>query len=469
MFLQTIPFFVFFSIVFFIYLKTPKNILWIILLAASYYFYMSWVPIYAGLLLCTTIITYFCAMATHRFPSYKNFAIASGIIIDLGILFIFKYFNFFSYSLHLPIPQFRLLLPIGISFYIFQSVGYMIDVYKGKVLPEKNFGIFALFVSFFPLITSGPIERADGLIQQLKNPKPFTYSRTVSGLQLFVFGLFKKLVIADNLGIIVDRIFGSLPTYKGFSLIFAVVLFSWQIYSDFSGYTDMARGVSRMLGINLVENFNMPYLATSVRDFWRRWHMSLSRWFRDYLYIPLGGNRKGILRACINTIIVFTLCGLWHGASWNYVVWGAYFGIVMASERVLSKVTFKLFRKAKFIQVVYAYGMVCISWIFFRTNSLSDILYILRYSISGFTNFLSPSYIWASLSQIFHTNLVELYITVAIICIAIVTEGIVPKTSIAIFVKKQPTFIRYTMYILTGLLIVQLRDANIKEFIYVKF
>jgi len=366
----------------------------------------------------------------------------------------------------IALPQFKLLLPIGISFYTFQVVGYLVDVYRGSLKPEKHLGYFALFLCFFPQLMSGPIERGKELLPQLKKIHSFEYSQIISGLKLFTIGLFKKMVIADNLAVVVDRVFGSLPTYKGLSLIITVILFTWQIYTDFSGYTDMARGVAKMLGFNLVENFNAPYLATSVRDFWQRWHISLSRWFRDYLYIPLGGNRGGFWRTCMNVMIVFTLCGLWHGASWTFVVWGAFHGLMMAIERLVGKIT-KL-QVPTVIKIIYTYSMVSISWIFFRSQNLSDAVYILRYAFVGFKSFMSVHYILATLSQLFVTNKVEMVIVVILLAIAIFLE-IVPRISLSNFVSKQPTIIRYSLYVLLVLMIIQLRDANIKQFIYVRF
>jgi D-alanyl-lipoteichoic acid acyltransferase DltB (MBOAT superfamily) len=478
MLLNTFPFFVFFALVFIVYWKIHAQYRWIILLLASYYFFGTWYPAYLGLIILTTAVNYFSALAMVRSGNNKKYFLWLALGIDLAILFIFKYFNFFTFTLaqvlqagHMTVvfPEVNWLLPLGISFYTFQTIGYMLDVYKGTIKPEKHIGYFALFVCFFPQLAAGPIERAGELLPQIKKNHEFQYTQVVSGLKLFTLGLFKKLVIADNIGIIVDRVFASLPTYKGFSLVVTVILYSWQIYTDFSGYTDMARGVARMLGFDLVENFNLPYVATSVRDFWRRWHMSLSRWFKDYVYIPLGGSRKGLARACVNTLIVFTLCGIWHGASWNFVIWGAFFGFIMAGERIVEKIINHRFTLPRFIAVVYTYAVVCISWVLFRATTLSDAVYIYRNSFVGWKNFISPSYLFASISQLFITNRVEMGITFGLLLLAVCTEYVVRVGSVNRILNKQPTVIRYAVYVLLVLVIVQFRNADIKAFIYARF
>lgn len=478
MLLNTAPFLVFFILVLIFYWKLNTKIQWIVLLAASYYFFASWEPAYLGIIILTTVINYYCALAMHTSPKRKKLFLYTALLADLGTLFIFKYFNFFSYTtiqllhfvrLSVTMPQFALLLPLGISFYTFQTIGYMVDVYRGKMTPEKHLGYFALFVCFFPQLSAGPIERAGELLPQLKKTHDFQYLQVVSGLKLFTFGLFKKMVIADNLAIIVDRVFNSLPNYKGFSLVAAVVLFSWQIYTDFSGYTDMARGVARMLGFDLVENFNLPYFATSVRDFWRRWHMSLSRWFKDYIYIPLGGGRRGLVRACVNTLIVFTLCGIWHGAAWNFVLWGAFHGLVMAGERIVESLTGNRIRVPALFKVIYTYSVICVSWVLFRANTLSDAVYILKYAPVGLKHFISLPYLWASVSQLFITNRVEMIITFCLLLVAVSVDIFWKITSPETALRRLPAVLRTAVYALMVIAIVQLRNANIQSFIYTRF
>jgi alginate O-acetyltransferase complex protein AlgI len=473
MLLYTFALFVFFIFVFILCWKLPRKFQWILLLIASYYFYASWKPAYLILVLITTIATYSCAIGIARYKNYKKLLLLLALAIDLGLLFIFKYFNFFGLTInqlfHVSIPEFKALLPIGISFYTLQVIGYLIDVYKGNVKPEKHLGYFALFACFFPNVSSGPIERSTTLLPQLRKERTFDYNQIAEGARLFMIGLFKKLVIADNLGIIVDRGFGSLDQFRGISLILIVFFYTWQIYMDFSGYTDMARGIGKMVGINLLENFNLPYLANSVQDFWRRWHISFSSWLREYVYFSLGGNRKGFLRTIINIMIVFTLSGLWHGAAWTFVVWGFLHGFTMSLERILKRIFGTRVSIPNLFRVIYAYCAISVFWVFFRSPTIHDAIYILRNSFVGFKHFASPSYLWASLQQLFAFDSPEIIITFGIIITAISIELLRSKVSLLKFLDHQPIIVRYTIYMIIVFLILQLRDAYIKEFIYVQF
>lgn len=475
---NSLAFLFFLGFVFLTYWLVPKKYQWVWLLLLSYYFYLSWRPAYGWIILLTTIVTYIAALGMEKFSSQKKKVLLLSLVIDVGILFVFKYLNFFDLTVtalfsffrtDVLLPQFKLLLPLGISFYIFQSLAYLVDVYKSKIPAEKHLGIFALFVLFFPKIVAGPIERGGDLLPQLHKEHRFDVSQTVSGLQLFTLGLFKKVVIADNLALVVNHVFIALPNYKGLSLILAIIFFSWQIYADFSGYTDMARGVARILGFQLTENFRRPYASTSVGEFWRRWHISLSTWIKDYLYIPLGGNRKGLLRGCLNILIAFTICGIWHGAAWNFVLWGVFHGVFISLERIGG-----LFLKGKVkipkpIGLFYTYTVLCVSWVFFRAQNFHDIIYILRNSISGVKSFVLPQYIFATLSQMFTTNKLEMGI--AFFClILIVTMEIAPsKAAIAQFINKQPSLLRFSIYTVVLLMIVLLRNVQITQFIYVQF
>ena len=475
MLLYSFSFFVFFFLVFVLFWKLRKQFQWIILLLASYYFYVSWKPAYLGIIILTTLICYFCAKAIESTKNNKKFYLFLALIFSLGSLFIFQYLDFFSITVNqvfgFSLPQFKILLPLGISFYTLTVIGYMIDVYKGKIKPEKHLGHFALFVSFFPKITAGPIERGANLLPQLKKKFVFDYALVSEGARLFMLGLFKKMVIADNLGIIVDRGFGSLSDYKGLSLILIIFFYSWQIYMDFSGYTDMARGIGKMLGINLMENFNLPYLSSSIQDFWRRWHISFSSWLRDYIYFPLGGNRKGLIRTVINTLIVFTISGLWHGAGWTFIIWGVLHGLGLSFERVLkalyaNRLTIKI---PNILKIAYAYCLISIFWVFFRSPTINDAIYILRNAPVGLKHFLSPNYLWASLMQLFVFDRIEMIITFGVVLIAILLEIMQRKTSILKIVSKQPMIVRFTIYILVIFMIIQLRNANIPAFIYTQF
>lgn len=335
-------FLIFFPIVVLVYYAIPKKIRYIWLLIASYYFYMCWNAKYALILLFSTAVTYASGLLIDRANNkieddkkrtrWKKIFVALSFIINLSILFLFKYFDFAVENInrilsHLNMqllnPSFDVVLPVGISFYIFQALSYTVDVYRKDVKAEKNFLRYALFVSFFPQLVAGPIERSKNLLEQMYEVHKFDAQRVKDGLLLMIWGGFQKIVIADRVAIVVDTVFNKFPQYGGMYIVVAAILFAFQIYCDFSGYSIIAMGAAKVMGFRLMENFNAPYFSMSVAEFWRRWHISLSTWFRDYLYIPLGGNRKGKLRKYINLMIVFIVSGLWHGAQWSFVIWGA--------------------------------------------------------------------------------------------------------------------------------------------------
>ncbi len=339
---------VFFVVVVAIYFALPHRVRWAYLLAASYFFYMWMDPKYAVFILTTTVIVYVTAIAMHgRTPRIKKMCVALSAASNLGILFVFKYYNFFNAGikemlsaagLNYSVPALNLLLPVGISFYTFQALGYTIDVYRGTREPERHFGVFALFVSFFPVLLSGPIERSTTLMPQLWKKVDFNYDRVTDGLKLMAWGFFQKLVIADRLAVYVNLVYNDPQKIHGLPLLLATYFFAVQIYCDFSGYTDIAIGTAQVMGYDLIPNFRRPFYAPSIAELWRRWHMSLISWLRDYLYIPLGGNRVHRWRLYFNIMIVFTMSGLWHGAQWTLVAWGALNGVLI----VLGRVTLKL-------------------------------------------------------------------------------------------------------------------------------
>ena len=380
-------FIVFFPIVVIVYFLLPKRISYLWLLAASYYFYMGWNAKYALLLLASTIITYVCGVLIQwlndRHPdkiSTKKWVVAGSFILNLAILFFFKYFNFTIESInavlsHTSLPAVNtsldVLLPVGISFYTFQALGYTMDVYRGEIEAERNFFRYALFVSFFPQLVAGPIERSKNLLTQLRNPKPFSYERMCDGVMLMIWGYFLKLVIADRISIFVDNAYANVGVYDGKYLLIASMLFAIQIYCDFAGYSTIAIGAAEVMGFQLMDNFNCPYLSQSVAEFWRRWHISLSTWFRDYVYIPLGGNRCSRLRHIFNILVVWTLTGLWHGASWNFVFWGAYYGVLLVLEKyVWGKYLDKLPRVLKHIYTLF---IVVVGFTIFTFDDLSKL------------------------------------------------------------------------------------------------
>ncbi|TFH43699.1 MAG: MBOAT family protein, partial [Chrysiogenales bacterium] len=339
---------VFFTLVVALFFAFPQRFRWAFLLTASYFFYMWWDPKYALLLLSTTIIVYATGILMHdKSQRIKKLCVALSVISNLGILFVFKYFNFFNNSvrdlfaamgMEYSVPELNFLLPVGISFYTFQALSYTMDLYRGSRKPEYHFGMFALYVSFFPTILAGPIERSTRLLPQLYRKVEFNYDRVVNGLVLMAWGFFQKLVIADRLAQYVNMVYANPQLLDGLPLLLATYFFAIQVYCDFSGYTDIAIGTAQVMGYELMPNFRRPFFASSIGDLWRRWHISLISWLRDYLYIPLGGNRVGRFRWYLNVLIVFTVSGLWHGAQWTFVIWGSLNGVLIVLSQVTERV-----------------------------------------------------------------------------------------------------------------------------------
>lgn len=392
MLFNSIAFLLFFPIVCVLYFCIPttqiktRNLL---LLVASYYFYMNWEPAYALLLLTSTILTYLAAIGIGHFEDRrkKKVCLVSSLVVNLFILFLFKYYNFLaanletvmqSTGLKLDMPEFSLLLPVGISFYTFQALGYSIDVYRGTTKVEQNFLTYALFVSFFPQLVAGPIERSNNLLPQFKQQHRFSYENVMAGVRLMVWGYFMKLVLADRCGLYVDTIFNNVDKHNGGSFLLASLLFPFQIYGDFAGYSLIAIGVARVLGFKLMENFHRPYFACTVGEFWHRWHISLSTWFKDYVYIPLGGNRVGRIRNYFNLLITFVISGIWHGANWTFFCWGSLHGILLCIEKALGFSKRKFTGVKKFCHWFVTFVLVCFAWILFRANNLHEATVILK-------------------------------------------------------------------------------------------
>lgn len=386
---HSFSFLLFFPIVTLVYFSLPGKIRWLFLLAASYYFYMCWNARYVFLIALSTIITYVCARLTDSLKDTKPrlLTILLGLSSNLGILFFFKYYRFsielfnrvFSHLGMPTLPVPNILLPVGISFYTFQALGYMLDVYRRKLPAEKNLLRYSLFVSFFPQLVAGPIERSENLLRQVNHPRSFSWDNAISGLCVMLLGFFEKLVVADRAAIYVNTVFSRWQEASGWQLFLAAAAFSFQIYGDFSGYSHIAIGASRVLGYNLMENFRQPFFADSIRDFWHRWHISLSTWFRDYLYIPLGGGHAGKTRKALNTLITFSVSGLWHGASLSFLIWGILNGAMQILESLLPK-------RAKFPRILrILFTFICISliFVFFRATSLSAAVHILSRMITA--------------------------------------------------------------------------------------
>lgn len=405
---NSIDFLVFFPVVLFVYFVIPKKMRYVWLLVSSYYFYMSWNPKYAVLIAISTVITYLSGILIGKTAKIddegkrknrKKSIVACSFVTNLGILFFFKYFDFALENINYLLGRFGIavidkpfdvLLPVGISFYTFQALSYTMDVYRGEMEPERNLLKYALFVSFFPQLVAGPIERSKNLMKQVQQVHTFrlwNYENITGGAAIMLWGYFMKMVVADRLAIFVDAVFDHYTEYSAPLLIMAAVFFAFQIYCDFGSYSMIAVGCAKIMGFSLMENFNTPYFSTGIKEFWRRWHISLSTWFRDYLYIPLGGNRKGKRRKYLNLLVTFLVSGLWHGASFNFVVWGGLHGIYQVAGEILSPVRAKCAQALhmntkcfshKLLQGVVTFVLVDFAWIFFRSSTLTDSVKFIR-------------------------------------------------------------------------------------------
>jgi len=379
---HSLDFLVFFLLVVAAYWGLGHRAQNVLLLAASYFFYGYVHPWFLILIGTSTVIDYASARGMERRPDRRRWFMAASIVSNFGMLGFFKYFNFFVDNVHavlaaagadVALPTLRVLLPVGISFYTFQAMSYTVDVFRGELRARRSLLDVAVFISFFPHLVAGPIQRASFLLPQVEGERRFSIEKASSGFTLMVWGFFKKLVIADNVGVIANKVFAL--SDPSFDVLWAgVFAFAIQIYADFSAYTDIARGSSRWLGFELTENFDHPYLARTPADFWRRWNISLSTWFRDYVYIPLGGSRRGPGRVAANLMITFLASGLWHGASWNYVLWGAYHGLLLVITR---SIRLKGLRVAKILTM---FTLTCIGWLIFRETELSQLIADFRLS-----------------------------------------------------------------------------------------
>lgn len=410
MLFNSVEFLIFFPIVTLIYFIIPHRVRYIWLLVCSYYFYMCWNAVYALLLFGSTLITWLSGLAIDAYKKKDDEEsklrcqgmVAISFVLNLSILMVFKYTGFIIDNLNLlfgrigvtfALPEFNILLPVGISFYIFQALSYTVDIYRGDVKVEKNLLRYSLFVSFFPQLVAGPIERSSRLVAQLYERHYFDFDRMARGLMLMLWGYFQKMVIADRVAVLVSQVFDYYTYYSGLQVFIGCIFFAVQIYCDFAGYSMIAVGAAQVMGFDLMENFRRPYLAVSVADFWRRWHISLTSWFRDYLYIPLGGNRKGKLAKYRNIMIVFLTSGLWHGANWTYIIWGGLNGLYQIVGELLRPVregVKKVFRvkkdaaSSRLLSMLITFLLVDFTWIFFRADNLSAAVGVIRQLFSGF-------------------------------------------------------------------------------------
>lgn len=469
MLFNSINYVIFFPIVLLLYLLLPKKAKPVWLLLCSYFFYMCWNPKYVVLILFTTVATYVCALLIGRAsrPAARKAWVGVCVGVNLAILFLFKYFDFFLENLNrftsligtgeIRSP-FHFLLPVGISFYTFQAIGYVIDVYRGDIRAEKNFIDYALFVSFFPQLVAGPIERSRNLLPQIKSIKEknlFTYDNLVSGFGTILWGLLMKTVIADRALIVVDYVFARYYRFGTVELVLAAFLFSVQIYADFAGYSYIAIGSARILGIRLMENFNTPYFSLSIADFWSRWHISLSTWFKDYVYIPLGGNRKGKVRKYFNLFITFLVSGLWHGAAWHYVAWGVLHGFYRVFGEITGKLRDKITDKLGISKSPFSFRfgkafitciLVGIAWIFFRAESIGVAIDYLK------RMFTCPNFWVLSDESLYNLGLDRreagiLFIALlALVIVAVIRR--VKKEEIGVFLARQNLWFRWAVFFL---------------------
>ncbi len=477
-------FYIFFPIVFTVYWIIPAKYRWGVLLISSYYFYMSWNIKYVTLILTTTLVSYCAALLMERTESRrkKKLCLTSALLISFGILFFFKYFNFLSKSVTdvlqsfaIPVGQatLNLMLPVGISFYTFQTLSYVIDVYRGEVKACRHFGKYATFISFFPQLVAGPIERTRNLLPQIEGEHTFHTEKGIRGAKMIAWGFFKKIAIADTVAIYVDTVYNAAESFTGFPLLLATVLFTFQIYCDFSGYSDIAVGTAGLLDIDLMINFKSPYFSASIREFWSRWHISLSTWFRDYVYIPLGGNRRGPWRTRWNLLVTFLVSGLWHGADWTYVLWGGIHGLGQILEREWNR----MFRidpnKKTWLKMGCTFLFVSVTWIFFRANTISDASYILTHLFDGITD--PKAYLTDGYHAFQHAGMVQVpglsTLIISFLCILILLLHDRLNQTKDVWARigglKKP--LRYALYFLLLFIILYSRQLGEYEFVYFQF
>ncbi|MBV4423567.1 MAG: MBOAT family protein [Clostridium tyrobutyricum] len=492
---SSVQFLIFFPIVVILYFLIPYKLRWIWLLIASYYFYISYNPKYVALIFTTTIITYIIGLLMEkanlikdkkRSIKVKKFLVFLSVSSNIGILALFKYYNFFSTSLihffskfniSVHMPTFDFLLPVGISFYTFQALSYTIDVYRQDVKVEKNLGRYALFVSFFPQLLSGPIQKSKNFIHQIDERHYFDYNRVKNGVILMMWGYFQKTMVADRIGQLVNTVYSSPGNYKGFEIVIATVFFGFQLYCDFSAYSNIAIGAAQVMGFSLSKNFERPYFSKSIREFWRRWHMSLTSWFMDYLYFPLGGSRCSKLRKHFNVMVVFVISGLWHGAGFTFLIWGLLHGTYYIIEDMLKPVKNKFIKRFniktnifiyKLIQVIITFGLVDFAWLFFRANSFKSSLVLIKNMV-----YFNPEiFINGSLYKLGLDHLNFLVAILSLVIVLIVDlfqrrEGISDK-----LLTKNIVF-RWSLYLASVLIILIFgaygSDYNVEQFIYSQF
>ena len=490
MLFNSIDFALFFPIVFILYWMVAKKLQLrnALILVASYVFYGWWDWRFLLLIVISSAVDYVVGQQLIKAQSnaQRKWLLGVSLLVNLGFLCYFKYANFFIetfidgfrlFGMQLESTTLNIILPVGISFYTFQTLSYTIDIYNKKLQPTKDALAFFSFVAFFPQLVAGPIERAAHLLPQFHKTYTFNYNRVRSGLLLMAFGLFKKMVIADRAAIYANEVFNSPEAYNGVPYLIGIFLFAFQIYCDFSGYSDIAIGAARTMGFDLMKNFDSPYFSRSLTEFWRRWHISLSTWFRDYVYIPLGGSKKGRFRTYANLFIVFVVSGLWHGAAITFVVWGANHGIVLMVEKALYSAKQPLYKKsylitqnwlARLLSAIMIFSIVCLAWIFFRANSMGDAILILK---GVFTTFNWDQITLLETYKIGFTG-IEFWVLLGFIALLCVAEIMHKRFNLFRLMQKQPIVIRWSSYlvIVFTIIVFGVYGTGIpKEFIYFQF
>ncbi|HMF44660.1 MAG TPA: MBOAT family O-acyltransferase [Polyangia bacterium] len=476
---------IFFLVTTLIYFRLPLVGRWYLLLAASCYFYMAFIPVYILILAFTIVVDYLAGILIQRSEGRRRrFFLALSIVGNVGVLAIFKYLPFINRNLaalyaafhwQWPVHDLSIVLPIGLSFHTFQAMAYTIEVYRGHQKAETNFVLYALYVMFYPQLVAGPIERPQNLLTQLRELHRFDYERVTDGLKLMLRGFFKKVVVADRLAILVDAVYAAPRQHHGTALFLATVFFAFQIYADFSGYSDIAIGAAQVLGIRLMTNFRQPYFSQSVAEFWSRWHISLSTWFRDYLYIPLGGNRVGRMRWYANLMVTFLISGLWHGAAWTYVIWGGLNGVYLilgviarqargasSSQRRgedASAVTVLVNRLATFL-------VICAAWVFFRARTAGDAIYILRHSVD-LTGLLRPSLLLGPAGLTSSRG--QLLGAFVVIGALLVLDAQSEKQNVLASLRRRPVWFRWAIYYGFAFAILFMGQFGTQQFIYFQF
>lgn len=487
MLFNSLTFLIFLVCILSLYYILPYKYKWYLLLIGSCIFYMAWRIEFIFLILFSSFFNYYIGLLIEKYEDKSKTILTTGLIINFVILFIFKYSIFINHSfmsiynyfnISYPIKDFDIVLPMGISFYTFQATSYTIDIYRKRYKAEKNILKVTLYIMFFPQLVAGPIERADNLLNQLFLNHKFNIYNISMGIKIMLIGYFKKIVIADRIAILVNTVYNSPYDYNGISFIIATIFFAIQLYCDFSGYSDIAIGCAKLFNINLMENFKSPYFSKSIKEFWTRWHISLSTWFKDYLYIPLGGNRKGIIRTYFNLMITFLVSGIWHGANWTFILWGGLNGFYQIigdlKNRFLKSINFNI--KNKYInsffnifRILITFSLICFSLIFFRANTVKDAFYIINNLFSDIQNVNNIQYLYNISTQL-GLNIFEILMATTCIIILFIIEIFEYKQRIYITLNKLPFIIRFIFYYIITIIILSMGVfSNAGQFIYFQF